>query len=94
MYAIKRLKDFERSIQRLKNSGIKSSLRKKIEQTIDLLASGNKLPASYEDHKLSGELKDFRECHIRGDLLLVYKIEKDNLILILVNIGSHSELFK
>jgi len=93
MYTIRRLKDFETSIQRLKYSGIKPVLVKKIEQVIDLLASGEKLPISYKDHKLSGELSDCRECHIKGDLLLIYKIEKENLILILVDVGSHSQLF-
>ena len=46
----------------------------------------------YKDHQLKGELKDFRECHIKPDLLLIYKIEDD--ILKLVDIGSHSELFE
>jgi len=93
MYTIRRSKDFEISIQRLKHSGIKSSISKKIEQTIDLLASGQKLPLNYKDHSLNGELSKYRECHIKGDLLLIYKIEKENLILILVDIGSHSQLF-
>ena len=93
MYRIRRLKDFEVSIQRLKLSGIKTSLRDKIERTIDLLAKGQKLLAGYKDHKLHSELSEYRECHITGDLLLIYKIEKNELILVLVNIGSHSELF-
>ena len=93
MYTIYRTKDFEASIERLKHSGIKQSLKKKIEQVIDLLASGKKLPASYQDHRLNGELAKYRECHIKGDLLLIYKIEKENLVLLLVNIGSYSRLF-
>lgn len=51
------------------------------------------LPVKYSDHGLNGEFLDYRECHIKGDLLLIYKIEKENLILILVEIGSHSQLF-
>lgn len=93
MYSVRRTKNFEVSIERLKHGGISISLKNKIERTIDLLASGSKLPTSFQDHKLNGEFKNFRECHIKGDLLLVYKIEKENLILILVNIGSHSKLF-
>ena len=93
MYTIKRSKDFEVSIQRLKYSGIKSSVKRKIEQTIDILAKGQKLPSNYKDHNLKGELSKYRECHIQGDLLLIYKIEKENLVLILINIGSHSQLF-
>jgi len=87
------MKDFEISAQRLKHSGIKLSVKKKIEQTIDILANGQKLPLSYKDHSLNGELSKYRECHIKGDLLLIYKIEKENLILVLVDIGSHSQLF-
>jgi mRNA interferase YafQ len=51
-----------------------------------------KLVDKYKDHQLVGKLQDFRECHIKPDLLLIYMIE-DN-ILKLVDIGSHSELFK
>ena len=93
MYKITRSKDFENSISRLFQSGIKTSLKEKIEKTIDLLAEGNKLPQSYKDHQLKGKLSLYRECHIKGDLLLIYRIEKENLILILINIGSHSQLF-
>jgi len=93
MYDIIRSKDFEASIKRLKSSGIKSSLKKKIEKTIDLLKLGKKLPTNYKDHKLNGELSNYRECHIKANLLLVYRIKKKKLILILINIGSHSKLF-
>jgi len=51
-----------------------------------------KLVDKYKDHQLVAQLKDFRECHIKPDLLLIYMIE-DN-ILKLVDIGSHIELFK
>ncbi len=50
------------------------------------------LEAKYKDHKLQGKLKDFRECHIKNDLLLLYKIVNDSLIL--VDIGSHNQLFE
>ncbi len=50
------------------------------------------LVEKYKDHQLIGKLRDFRECHIKPDLLLVYMIEDNTLKL--VDIGSHSELFK
>ena len=56
------------------------------------LLNDSPLIEKYKDHQLKGELKDFRECHIKPDLLLIYKIEDD--ILKLVDIGSHSELFE
>lgn len=55
------------------------------------LLSDVKLEDKYKDHQLKGSMKDFRECHIKPDLLLVYIIEDNTLKL--VDIGSHSELF-
>jgi mRNA interferase YafQ len=56
------------------------------------LANGNKLADKYKDHQLQGNLKEFRECHIKPDLLLIYYIEDE--ILKLIDIGSHSQLFE
>ena len=56
------------------------------------LLCDNKLTEKYKDHQLIGKLKEFRECHIKPDLLLIYLIEDDTLKL--ADIGSHSELFK
>lgn len=55
------------------------------------LLSGEKLPSSYKDHQLQGTLEEFRECHIKPDLLLIYKFEND--VLKLADIGTHSSLF-
>ena len=55
------------------------------------LLCANKLAEKYQDHQLKGSLKNFRECHIKPDLLLVYMIDDD--VLKLVDIGSHCELF-
>lgn len=51
------------------------------------------LPAQYRDHQLTGSLKDYRECHVRSDILLVYQIHQNELVLLLVDIDSHSDLF-
>lgn len=64
-----------------------------IENIIDRLANDEILEPKYKDHKLKGEYKDFRECHIKPDLLLIYKIDKEVLILVCISIGSHSDLF-
>ena len=56
------------------------------------LLCDEKLAEKYKDHQLIGKLKEFRECHIKPDLLLIYIIEDNTLKL--VDIGSHSELFK
>lgn len=53
----------------------------------------NDLPLAekYCDHQLKGDLDDYRECHVKPDLLLVYAIRDDKLHL--ARLGSHSELF-
>jgi len=93
MYLIKRSKSFRKSYKKLKKSGIKDSVFKDLKFIINTLASGNKLSKIYKDHDLGGEYWGYRDCHIKGDLVLIYKIEKDVLVLILADIGSHSELF-
>jgi len=64
----------------------------KLDSVIDMLASGEILPAEYKDHQLKGDKAKFRECHIAPDWVLIYEIVKDYLILSLVRTGSHSEL--
>lgn len=93
MYLISRTKDFEKSYKKLKQSGkLKKQTKDSLLNAIDVLASGNTLPSEYKDHKLKGELSHYRECHIRGNLLLVYRIQKERLLLVLVDIGTHSHL--
>ena len=62
---------------------------------VELLCEEKPLPSAYRDHALtnSKNYKDMRECHIQPDWLLVYKIERDALILKLIRTGSHSDLF-
>ncbi|MEQ1559058.1 MAG: type II toxin-antitoxin system YafQ family toxin [Methyloglobulus sp.] len=55
------------------------------------LANDEMLPQRFCDHPLNGEWKDFRDCHIKPDLVLIYrKVGNDTLQL--VRLGSHSEL--
>ncbi len=49
------------------------------------------LEAKHRDHALKGQWKEFRECHVKPDLLLIYQVQDDALILI--RLGTHSELF-
>ena len=58
------------------------------------LANDEILEPKYKDHALKGNFIGFRECHLKPDLLLVYKKQKDKLILYCFDIGSHSEIFK
>lgn len=66
---------------------------KLLEGTVALLVCGKPLPEKYVDHALSGSWTAYRECHIQGDWLLVYRIEDDVLVLTLTRTGTHSDLF-
>ncbi|NOU43722.1 MAG: type II toxin-antitoxin system YafQ family toxin [Methyloglobulus sp.] len=55
------------------------------------VANDETLPQRFCDHPLNGEWKDFRDCHIKPDLVFIYR-KVDNDILQLVRLGSHSEL--
>ena len=57
------------------------------------LCNEEALETKYHDHALEGEWKDFRECHIRPDWLLIYRIAQDELLLVAQRTGSHSDLF-
>ena len=65
----------------------------KLTNILKLLASRTPLPEVYKDHQLSGDLKDFRECHIEPNWLLIYQVFKDELILSASGTGTHSDLF-
>jgi mRNA interferase YafQ len=60
---------------------------------LERLVNDEPLPESHRDHSLGGNWKGFRECHVRPDLLLVYRKPPDAAVLQLVRLGSHSELF-
>ena len=93
MYLIARTKDFEKSFKRIKRSGkLKKQAKDNLTEAISILASGRKLPNEYKDHQLTGDLGRYRECHIKGNLLLVYQIQKEELLLVLVDLGTHSYL--
>mgnify|MGYP003464351049 FL=1 len=65
----------------------------KLVTVLDLLASGEPMPSKYKDHQLTGNLHDFRECHIEPDWLLMYQIFDNELILSATATGSHADLF-
>jgi len=67
-------------------------LAETLASVISLLAEDAALPASFHDHPLVGELKGYRDCHVRPDLVLIYGKGTPG-VLKLVRLGSHSELF-
>jgi len=59
---------------------------------ISTLQHGETLEAKYVNHGLTADWLGYRDCHVKPDLVLIYKI--DSAALKLARIGSHSELFK
>ncbi len=81
---------FKTEVKKIKNAKDKAELK----LVLDTLLAEKTLDKKYHDHALSCNYKNYRECHIKPDLLLIYKIEKTELVLYAVHIGSHSDLFK
>lgn len=87
-YEIELTREFKKSFRKLSIKDKNRAL-----DIIKELADDKTLEPKYKDHKLKGEYKDFRECHIKPDLLLIYQKQDDILVLACIDIGSHSELF-
>lgn len=79
-------KDYKLAIKR----GLNIDL---LDDTIRMISANQPLPEEYCDHPLSGNWKGFRECHVAPDWLLIYKVEKNILVLTLSRTGTHSDLF-
>lgn len=83
------LNRFEKKFAKMKKRGKDPE---KFYTTLKLLLEGKPLPAKYKNHKLKGEYSEHWECHIEPDWLLVYR--KTDTQIILVDTGTHSDLFK
>ena len=88
-YTIIYTKSYKKSLKKLDSVTVGM-----VGEVIDMLARGEVLAPRYKDHQLKGHYRHFRECHIKPDLLLIYKKDDDTLILQAINVGSHSEVFK
>ncbi len=85
IYSSQFKKDFKK-VRKLPLSDLKI-----IFEVISILEQEANLDAKYKDHELIGNWSNFRECHIKPDLLLIYK--KNVSELQLARIGTHSDLF-
>ncbi len=87
-YKIIYSKIFKKSVKKLSKTDLQ-----KTKEIIKKISNGEILDKKYKNHFLIGNLKDYQECHIKPDLLLIYRYIDDELELYLHNIGSHSKLF-
>lgn len=90
-YKIKFTSSFKKNLK-LSKKQVKDI--EKLFYVIEMIADGKVLDEKYRDHPLGGSFKGTRECHIEPDFLLIYEKFDDLLILSLIRVGSHSDLFK
>ena len=67
--------------------------RARLERAIEALIQGEALDSTYHDHALTGDMAGYRECHITGDLLLVYKVDVTWGEIVFVSLGNHANQF-
>jgi mRNA interferase YafQ len=91
MREIKYTARFKRDYRREKSGRHGRRLDTLLMEVLNLLADDTPLPLRHFDHALSGEWSDHRDCHIRPDLILIYR-KPDIATLELVRLGSHIEL--
>lgn len=91
MRTIRRTAAFKRDYKREKKRRHRETLDDDLLKVVALLVSDQPLPESNRDHPLVGEWKDYRDCHLKPDLVLIYR-KPDEQMLDLVRLGSHSDL--
>jgi len=91
MYSIKFTGEFKRDMRLCKKRGYDMEL---IREAIRILSVDGKLPKEYLPHQLHGDRKGQWECHIQPNWLLIWEQHDKELILVMLNTGTHSDLFE
>lgn len=92
MLKIRLQRKFEKDYKQIKKRNLPTE---ELWDVVRILQAQEKLPEKYRDHSLtdSKEYKNVRECHIRPDWVLIYQVNDEELILLLIRTGTHSDLF-
>lgn len=85
MRKLRRTRAFEKDFK-------KAELTEGLIEVLYCLVKNEPLPVKYRDHSLNGNFKGYRDCHVKPDLVLIYRIDEE--IVELVRLNSHSEVFK
>jgi mRNA interferase YafQ len=91
MRTIKGTGQYKKDYKRERSGKLGKKLEALLREPLKFLVADKQLPERYVDHPLSGKWKDCRDCHVRPDLVLIYR-KPDGDTLELVGLGSHSEL--
>lgn len=90
LYNIITSKRYDKDVSLAKKRGLDI---KELLDIVDKLQKGEKLPPKNKDHKLEGDFKGTRECHINPDWLLIYSKDDTICLLSLIRTGTHSDLY-
>ncbi len=90
-----RTKNFVRDWERLSRSG-RYNMKQLKEAMLLLIANDGPLGPEWLDHPLKGDWAGYRECHIGGDFLLIYRLDGNgsNEMVVFVRAGTHADLFE
>ena len=94
MRTIERTSAFKRDFKREKKGQYRKTIEQELVTVLELLVNDTELPKKYFDHALTGNMKKYRDCHVRPDLVLLYEKNDTGVsrVLRLIRLGSHSEL--
>lgn len=87
-------KAFSKDWERLNRSGRFDMQR--LREVLLLIANAGPLGPEWKDHQLKGEWATYRECHVGGDFLLIYRLDDAGAggTVVFVRAGTHADLFK
>ncbi len=90
MYHLNYTKQFKKSLKLCKRRGYDLNL---LEKVLSILEREGELPLEYKPHKLQGKYIRCWECHIQPDWLLIWMQNDKELLILLLDTGTHSDLF-
>ncbi|GBR73671.1 toxin YafQ [Candidatus Termititenax aidoneus] len=88
MLILKQTSQFRKDYKRIKKRGYAVSI---LAEVLKTLLAQKPLEQKYQDHQLTGKWKDFRECHLQNDWLLIYQVLHKELILLATRTGTHAD---
>lgn len=90
MYKLNYSNRFRKSLKKCYKRGLDIEA---LREAIRILETRGHLPEKYKAHKLSGNFAGIWECHIQPDWLLLWEQNDTELTLLMVDTGTHSDLF-
>lgn len=89
-YSVEYSNLFKKSFKRCVKRGLNPQL---FQEVVAILMRDGRLPQKYRPHLLSGKYNGYWECHIKPDWLLIWEQDDTIFRLLLIDTGSHADLF-